>query len=93
MKGNELINFREMCVNLIDSFFKCDFSNILNIILFEYLRYIFCCCSEVFISGYLCFNKSFECLMFLDLFLKKVCNFYNYMVIKILIFCVFNEII
>ena len=30
IQRNELINFRETCVNLIDSFFKCDFTNISN---------------------------------------------------------------
>ena len=35
---NELINFRQTCVNLIDSFFKCDFSNISNAKLSEFSR-------------------------------------------------------
>lgn len=84
LKGNELINFRETCVNLIDSFFKCDFSNISNTTLSEYSRHIFRRRSEALTSGYLCPNKSSECLTFSDSLLKKACNSYNHTVIKIL---------
>ena len=84
LKGHELINFREMCVNLIDSFFKCDFSNIPNTTLSEYSRHIFRRRSEALTSGYLCPNRSSGCLTFSDSLLKKACNSYKHTVIKIL---------
>ena len=36
---NKLIQYRQTCVNLIDSFFKCDFSNIANAELSELSRH------------------------------------------------------
>lgn len=84
MQGNELINFRETCVNLIDSFFKCDFSNISNTTLSEYSEHIFRRRSKALTSGCLCPSKTLGCLPFSDLLLKKACNSYKHTVIKVL---------
>ena len=84
IQRNELINFRQTCVNLIDSFFKCDFSNISKITLSELSRHIFRNRSKALTSGDLCPRKTLGCLPFSDSRLKKACNSYNHTVIKIL---------
>ena len=81
-KGKEQINYRETCVNVIDSFFKCDFSNITKATLSEFSRDNSRRKSKVLTSGHLCPNGS--CLPFSNALLSKACNSYKHTVIKIL---------
>ena len=78
------MNYGETCVNLIDSFFKCDFSNISRTTLSEYSKHTFRRWSKALTSGYLCPSKTLRCLSFSHSLLKKTCNSYKHTVIKIL---------
>ena len=81
---NELIHYRETCVNLINSLFKCDFNNVTNTTLSEFSTDIFRRRSTALTSGYLCPGKKRGCLSFSDSLLKKACNSHKHTVIKIL---------
>ena len=81
-KGKEQINYRETCVNVIDSFFKCDFSNITKANLSEFSWDNSRRKSKGLTSGYLCPNG--RCLPFSNALLSKACNSYKHTVIKIL---------
>ena len=65
VKRNELIRYRETCVNLINSLFKCDFNNITNT-LSQFSTHIFRPRSKALTSGYLCPGKKRRCLSFTD---------------------------
>ena len=83
-KGKEQINYRETCINVIDSFFKCDFSNITKATLSKLSRDTdFRGKSKALTSGHLCpFGR--RCLPFSNALLSKACNSYKHTVIKIL---------
>ena len=85
----ELISYRETCMNLINSFFKCDFTNLTNAstILYELSRDSSRRKSKALTSGYfLCpGNKApVNCTPFTDTLLTKACNSNKHTVIKIL---------
>ncbi|XP_078355761.1 carbohydrate sulfotransferase 6-like [Oculina patagonica] len=81
----EPIPYKETCINLIDSFFKCNFSNITKATLLKLSRNIFRYRSQSLTSGLLCPGKNnTRCLPFSKTLLSKACNSYNYTVIKIL---------
>lgn len=67
----------------------------MKVILLELLISGFWIYSNVLISGDLCFDKLkfIRCVFFNIILFSKVCNFYKYIVIKILSFCLFNNII
>lgn len=78
--------YKDTCVQLIDSFFKCDFSNITKATLSELSASGFRIHSNALTSGDLCPDKpkSTRCASFTTTLLSKACNSYKHTVIKIL---------
>ena len=78
--------YKDTCVQLIDSFFKCDFSNLTKATLSELSDSGFRIHSNALTSGELCPNKpkSTRCASFKTTLLSKACNSYKHTVIKIL---------
>ena len=87
----EQINYRETCVNVIDSLFKCDFSNITNATLSGFSRDSSRRKSKALTSEFLCPNGTW--LPLSNALLGKTCNSYKHTVIKILISRVPNKIL
>ncbi|XP_078356884.1 carbohydrate sulfotransferase 3-like [Oculina patagonica] len=85
-KGKEPVHYKETCNNVIDSFFKCDFSNINKVTLSKLSQTIFRYRSKSLTSGYLCPDgeKTSRCPPFSKTLLSKACNSYKHTVIKIL---------
>ena len=84
---HEPLNYKETCNNVIDSFFKCDFSNIAKATLSKFSKSIFRYRSKSLTSGYLCRpgeSTSRRCRPFSSTLLTKACNSYKHTVIKIL---------
>ena len=79
-------NYKDICVQLIDSFFKCEFSNLTDATLSELSASGFRIHSNALSSGDLCPDKpkSSRCASFKKTLLSKVCNSYKHTVIKIL---------
>ena len=61
VERNELLHYRETCVNLINSLFKCDFNNITNTTLSQFSTHIFCPRCKALTSGCLCPGKKRRC--------------------------------
>lgn len=78
--------YKDICVQLIDSFFKCEFSNLTEATLSELSASGFRIHSNALTSGDLCPDKpkSTRCASFQSTLLSKVCNSYKHTVIKIL---------
>ncbi|KAL9982296.1 hypothetical protein ACROYT_G004323 [Oculina patagonica] len=81
-EGKEQIHYKNTCVNIIDSFFKCNFNNITNATLSKFSRDFSRRKSKALTNGYLCPNG--RCLPFSNALLSKACNSYKHTVIKIL---------
>lgn len=79
-------NYKDICVQLIDSFFKCEFSNLTKATLSELSTSGFRIHSNALTSGDLCPDKpkSTRCASFNTTLLSKACNSYKHTVIKIL---------
>ena len=82
----EPFTYKDTCVQLIDSFFKCDFSDITNATLSLLSASTFRLHSKALTSGYLCPDeeKSNGCALFSNTLLSKACKSYKHTVIKIL---------
>ena len=78
--------YKDICVQLIDSFFKCEFSNLTKATLSELSASGFRIHSNALTSGDLCPDKpkSTRCASFNTTMLNKACNSYKHTVIKIL---------
>ena len=78
--------YKDICVQLIDSFFKCEFSNLTEATLSELSTSGFRIHSNALSSGDLCPDKpkSSRCDSFNKTLLSKACNSYKHTVIKIL---------
>ena len=78
--------YKDTCVQLIDSFFRCDFSNLTKATLSELSASGFRIHSNALTSGELCPDKpkSTRCTSFKTTLLSKACNSYKHTVIKIL---------
>ena len=78
--------YKDICVQLIDSFFKCEFSNLTEATLSELSASGFRIHSNALSSGDLCPDKpkSSRCDSFNKTLLSKACNSYKHTVIKIL---------
>lgn len=76
--------YNEICNNVIDSFFKCNFSKITNTTLSKLSESIFRYRSKSLTSGYLCPGRRSRCPPFSNTLLSKACNSYKHTVIKIL---------
>lgn len=82
----EPVAYRDTCIQLIDSFFKCDFSNITNTTLSELSTSGFRLHSKALTSGFLCpgKQKSKRCSSFSKTMLRKACSSHQHTVTKIL---------
>ena len=82
----EPVTYKDTCIRLMDSFFKCDFNNITNKTLSELSASRFRLHSKALTSGSLCPGKlkSKRCTSFSKTLLGKACNSYKHTVIKIL---------
>ncbi|XP_020603649.1 carbohydrate sulfotransferase 3-like [Orbicella faveolata] len=78
--------YKDICLQLIDSFFKCDFSNLTKATLSELSASGFRIHSNALTSGDLCPDKpkSNKCASFKTTLLSKACSSYKHTVIKIL---------
>ena len=78
--------YKDTCVQLIDSFFKCEFSNLTKETLSELSGSGFRIHSNALTSGDLCPDKlkSTRCASLKTTLLSKVCNSHKHTVIKIL---------
>ena len=89
-KSKGPLNYKETCNNVLDSFFKCDFSNINKATLSNFSETIFRYRSKSLTTGYLCTGKKpdskskTKCPPFSNTLLSKACNSYKHTVTKIL---------
>ena len=85
------LNYRNTCINVIDSTFKCDFTVLNSDTLSKFSGHNTRHCSKALTSGYLC--RRSRCLLFSHALLSKACNSYNHTVIKVLMNRVLNSTI
>ncbi|XP_078356882.1 carbohydrate sulfotransferase 3-like [Oculina patagonica] len=82
----EPVTYKDTCIRLIDSFFKCDFSSLTNTTLSELSTSGFRLHSKALNSGFLCpgKQKSKRCASFSKTLLRKACSSHQHTVTKIL---------